>query len=156
MIPASVERVLSTESQDAVHDLLADRRSIFLVDWREEDDAIIGDCEEILRTGDLTAQVVPSDSAPGFEVFISHRGRRVKVPLGAAPEDRHITVHTLNQLLQPAYEIRACVDAHGSGTLAFLPLPAADWSALEARFGHKVARRFRKIEERPNLFTEAW
>ena len=156
MVPATVEQLLQAESEEAVQDLLVDEDSVFLVDWREEDDAIVGCCENILKTGDLSAEVVEVQAEPGFEMYISHRGHRVKVPLVVGTEDRHITVHTLNELLKPAFEIRVCVDSNGSDTLAFLPLAAADWLALEARFGDVVAKHFRKVEERPNLFTDRW
>lgn len=154
MVPATVEQLLFAGSKEAVRVLLADQDSVFLVDWREEDDAIVGYCEGVLQTGDLAAELVEIEADPGFEIHISHRGQRVKVPLVVGPEDRHITLHTLNELLKPAFEIRVCVDSNGSDTLAFLPLPAADWAALERCFGEMVAKHFRRIEQRPNLFTD--
>lgn len=156
MIPPTVEQLLADGSEDAATRLLADRDSVFLVDWREEDDAIVGYCERILKTGQLRGEIVDVDDDPGFEIYIERGPRRVKVPLVVGPEDRHITLFTLNQLLMPDYEIRVCVDSNGSDTLAFLPLSSADWSKLEARFGNVVRTRFRKIEEHPNLFTEGW
>jgi hypothetical protein len=89
-------------------------------------------------------------------MYISYRGQRAKVPLVEGLADRHITLHSLTQLLQPDFEIRVCVDSNGMDTLAFLPLSGADWSALESTFGDNVGRRFRKIEKHPNLFTEPW
>jgi hypothetical protein len=59
-------------------------------------------------------------------------------------------LHPINQLLQPEHEIRVYSDSRGFDTLIFLPLPAADRTAFEARFGKKVAARFRKIEAHPN------
>src|SRR5687768_8541919 len=123
MIPATVEQLLQSESEEAIEALLDDRENVFLVGWRGEDDAIVEDCEEVLKTGDLAAEVVNVDRDPGFELYISRGGQRVKVPLVVGSEDRHITLHTLNQLLLPAFEIRVCVDSNGSDTLAFLPLP---------------------------------
>jgi hypothetical protein len=156
MIPSTVEQLLSGESESAVETMLAGQDHVFLVDWREEDDAIVGYCEDILKTGDLAAELIEIDADPGFEIYILHGANRVKVPLVVGPEDRHITLHTLNELLKPAFEIRVCVDSNGSDTLAFLPLSASDWSALEGRFGANVAKHFRRIEQRPNLFTESW
>jgi hypothetical protein len=156
VIPASVERLLQDGTREAVEDMLDDQRAVFLVDWRDEDDAIVGYAEDILQTGDLSAELVGIDDEPGFELYISGKGKREKVPLVAGKEDRHITLHALNQLLQPEHEIRVSVDSRGADTLAFLPLPATDWTALEARFGKKVAAHFRKIEAHPNLFTERW
>lgn len=156
MIPATVERLLRDDTRQAAEEMFDDRKAVFLVDWREEDDAIVGYAEDLLQTGDLSAELVGVDDDPGFELYISRKGKREKVPLVAGKEDRHITLNALNELLQPEYEIRVCVDSRGSDTLAFLPLPAADWTALEARFGKKVAAHFRKIEAQPNLFTERW
>ena len=156
MIPNTVEQLLVTESESALQSMLGDRQSVFFVDWREEDSAIVEYCESILKTDDLAAEMVEIDTEPGFEIYISHRGQRVRVPLVVGLEDRHITLFTLNELLKPAFEIRVCVDSNGSDTLAFLPLSSSDWSALEHRFDAKVAKHFRRIDERPNLFTEPW
>jgi hypothetical protein len=155
VIPASVERLLQDGTREAVQEMLEDRKAVFLVDWREEDDAIVGYAEDILQTG-LAAELVGIDDDPGFALYISHKGKREQVPLVAGNEDRHITLHAVNALLRPGHEIRVCVDSRGSDTLAFLPLAGADWTALEARFGNKVAAHFRKIEAHPNLFTERW
>jgi hypothetical protein len=156
MIPASVERLLEEGTPEAAEQMLHDAKAVFLVDWREEDDAIVGYAEDILQTGDLSAELVGIDDEPGFALYVSHKGKRDQVPLVAGKEDRHITLDSLNRLLQPEYEIRVSIDSRGSDTLGFLPLPAADWTALESRFGKKVAAHFRKIEAHPNLFTERW
>jgi hypothetical protein len=111
MIPPTVERLLQTDAAEAAKQLLADTKNVFAVDWREEDDAIVGYCESVLRTGDLSAEITEIDDDPGFELWISHAGRRIKAPLVAGPEDRHITLYTLNQLLKPHFEIRLCADS---------------------------------------------
>jgi hypothetical protein len=89
-------------------------------------------------------------------MYITYGGKRVQVPLVMSPEDRHIILYTLNQLLKPSYEIRVCDASKGCDTLAFQPMAADDWKDLEARYGEKVAKHFRPIEEHPNLFTEGW
>jgi hypothetical protein len=155
MIPISVETMLSDPTKEAIQAMLDDQKSVFLVDWREEDDAIVGYCEEILKTGALSAEIVDIDG-PGFAGYLTFRGKRVRFPWVVGTEDRHITLHTLNEVLMPEFEIRVCVDSNGSDTLAFLPLSGEDWKALEAAHGERVAKHFRKIKERPNLFTEQW
>jgi hypothetical protein len=156
MIPKSVDDVLQSPSEDNVSALLDDDSAVFMVDWREEDDAIVEYCESVLGTGSLSAELVDIDDDPGFELYITYAGDRAKVPLVAGPEDRHITLYTLNQVLAPDYEVRVCVDSNVSDTLAFLPLAATDWSALESKYGEAVAERFKRIEEKPNLFTDPW
>lgn len=149
MIPASVEKLLTTRSDDALQAMLNDEGAVFWVDRRVEDDEIVKDCEGILRTGDLAAEIVEIDEEPHFELYISYRGRRVKVPLVIGHEDREITIDTLNQVLRPDYEIRICRASDGTDSFALLPLSAADWATLDARFGDSVGRFFRKVEEGP-------
>ena len=156
MIPSSVEAMLRRPTDESIAAMLDDDSAVFMVDWREDDELIIEYCESVLKTGALSAQVVETSEKPGFEGFITFQSRRVRIPWVMGVADRHITLHTLNQLLLPAYEIRVCVDSNGSDTLAFLPLPGADWQDLESRFGEEVRWRFGPIDERPNLFTEAW
>lgn len=155
MIPASVDQLLQSPSETTLAALLDDRAAVFWVDWREEDDAIVADCETVLHTGSLFAELTPTEADPGFEIHIGYIGKRTRVPLRGGPEDRHITLHTLNQALSPDYEIRVCVDSLGGDTLAFVPLSTADWSTLESTYGARVAKHFRKIEAKPNLFTDA-
>ena len=156
MIPNSVDQLLQIPSEETIDALFDDDTAIFMVDWGEEDDAIVEYCERVLGTNSLSAEIVDADHDPGYELYISYRGRRTRVPLIVDAGDRHITLHTLNQVLAPDYEVRVCVDSNGSDTLAFLPLSAADWGTLEAKYGRRVAKHFRKIEKSPNLFTDPW
>jgi hypothetical protein len=70
------------------------------------------------------------------------------------PEDRHITLCSLNEALKPDYEVRFCIDSNGSDTLSFLPLPTSTWKDLEANYGEAVGQRFYQLKDRPNLFTD--
>jgi hypothetical protein len=83
-------------------------------------------------------------------------GKRIKAPLAVGTESRHITLRTLNQAIAPDFEVRVCIDSNGSDTLAFLPMSSADWATVESQYGQRVAEHFRKIEEKPNLFTDRW
>lgn len=156
MIPATVLQLMTSPSDESLQAMFDDESAIFWVDWREDDDAIPEYCESILNTGALSAECVQMDADPGFEIYIIYKDRRIKVPLVVGPEDRHITLLTLNQVLSPKYEIRVCVDSNGSDTLAFLPLAATAWAEMESDFGAEVSKRFRRIEAKPNLFTDRW
>ena len=156
VIPVTVENLLANPTKQAIQAMLQDQESIFLVDWREEDDAIVASCEDILKTGALSAELVDIDDEPGFAGYLKFRNKRVRFPWVVGTEDRHITLYTLNQILKPEYEIRVCIDSNGSDTLAFLPLSCKDWAELENAHGKRVGKHFRRIEERPNLFMERW
>jgi hypothetical protein len=146
---------LEDTSGEASQELLDDTETIFWVDWRHEDEAIVNDCEAVLQTRTLAGELINVDHEPGFEVYVCYKEKRVKVPLTVSGADRHITICTLNQALAPDYEVRFCIDSNGSDTLAFLPLPISTWLELEDGYGDRVGELFYKIADRPNLFTEA-
>jgi hypothetical protein len=156
MIPDSVETLLSAPGEISAQALLDDESAVFWVDWREDDADIVRYCEKVLKTGELSVEETEIEDDPGIDLHISFRGSRAKVPLTCGVADRHITIHALNNMLNPAYEVRVCVDSHPSDSLALLPLKTDEWKALEARYGNEVRWRFAVIQERPNLFTEAW
>ncbi len=150
----AITAVLESATDATINALLDDAEAVFWIDWRQDDDSIPESCESVLRTGALSGELLSADTDRGYEVYVRYRDRRLKVPLTYSGADRHITLCTLNQALAPDYEIRLCVDSHGSDTLAFLPLAASEWSALEQRFGDRVGKRFLKLTSRPNVFTD--
>ncbi len=150
-----ITAVLESPSEDNISALFDDDATVFWVDWREEEASIVEYCESVLETGSLSAEEVPSDTPRGADLFISHGGKRLRAPLIAGDEDRHLALCALNQVLAPDYEIRFCIDSHGSDTLAFLPLPSTKWTELEQRYGEAVSRHFYRFSERPNLFTDS-
>jgi hypothetical protein len=157
-VPANlqlIEEVLRSGDEDAVDALLNDEESVFGVDWREADDAIVEYCEAMLQTGTLSAEMVNVDGPPGWKLYITYKGNRGRVPHVVGPEDRHITILALNRMLSPDFEIRFCIASNGGDTLAFLPLASKDWAQLERQYGSAVAEHFYKIALKPNLFTDA-
>jgi len=149
-----ITAVLSSPSKAAISALLDDESTVFWIDWRQEDETIPESCELVLQTGSLSGELIDNDSDEGFEVFIQYRDRRIKVPLSYSADDRHITLCALNQILAPEFEVRFCIDSNGNDTIAFVPLPCAQWAAFERQYGDAVKRHFYRIAERPNLFTD--
>jgi len=145
---------LKGESSDFFYDILTKRYDILMwVDWREEDDAIIRYCEDILHTGSLSAVVNDSDNKLGFDVVISYKGEKHIVAYPGKGADRNTTIITLNKVISPDYEIRFCEESDGSDTLAFLPLSSVQWDELENEFGaKKVNSLFPKISKDSKLF----
>lgn len=149
-----VTTVLESPTEDAIRALLDDDGTVFWIDWRQEDETIAESCDAVLHTGQLSGELVEVDSDEGFEVHLQFRDRREKVPLSYSGDDRHITLCALNRVLAPECEVRFCIDSKGSDTLAFIPLECKQWSAFESQYGEAVSKRFYKIAERPNLFTD--
>jgi hypothetical protein len=143
------------ESGDYFYDRLSDAGLLLWVDWRDDDGDIAKACERLLRTGDLSAEVIypnPSE-ASAAEIDITYKGERRKTVYAGKTADRDTTIVALNEALQPDYEIRFCLDSNGNDTLAFLPLSASQWAELESEFGaENVGKRFSKISKGIKLF----
>ena len=145
-----LRRLLARSSDEEIERfVLEDPHGLcFWVDWREFDENIITACEGCIESGQL------SGAREGGEVIIRYKGRAVQVPLVEGVADRGITVRTLNDVLNPDYQIRFVVSSHGSDTLAFLPLPSSIWESFEAEFPQRVAANFVQLSQLPNVFTE--
>lgn len=152
---ALIEAAISKPSDESIQSLLEEESTVFWVDWREEDDAIVEYCESILSTGTLSAEVVDADHDGGFDIYVTYKKRRGRIPLIYDAADRHITVLALNAMLRPDYEVRYCIDSNGSDSGAFLPLACAEWSEFESKFGDQLSSRFYRIKKHPNLFTDS-
>jgi hypothetical protein len=147
--------VLELPTEETIRALLDDPSTVFWVDWKEYDDAIADACDEILGTGRLSGELVEVNTDKGYEIYIRYGNRQVRVPLTYSGADRHITLCALNEALAPDYEVRFCIDSDGGDTLAFLPLPVAQWTEFERQYGDAVGKRFYRITARPNLFTDS-
>src|SRR5260370_23906405 len=147
-----ITALLESGSEETIRALYDDDATVFWVDWREDEGDIVKYCEAVLQTGSLTAEWVRADTPRGSNLFISYIGRRTRAPLTNGHEDRHIALYALNQALAPDYEVRFCIDSHGSDTLAFLPLPSATWAELEHRYSAAVSRLFYPLGQRAKFF----
>jgi len=119
-----------------------DHEFVLWVDHGESDDDIVTKCERILQTGELKGWF-DDDS---LDLVISYRGveHRVNYPNDYA--DRDTTLVALSKVVRPEFELRYCKASDGSDTAAFLPLPRAEWQALEARFGERLERYFKVVD----------
>ena len=123
------------------------------VDWREEDEAIIRYCEDILKTGTLLSEYQDADNKLGYVLYIHYNNKKTIVPFNPDNVSRDTTLIALNQVLNPDYEVRLWIDSIGGDTLAFVPLSSAQWSELEKEFGtEKVQYHFSKINAQSKMF----
>ncbi|WP_115718959.1 hypothetical protein [Gallaecimonas mangrovi] len=62
----------------------------------------------------------------------------------------------LNRAIEPAYELRYCIDSWHSSDKTFLVMSRNDWQQLEREFGEqKVAYRFHRLGQDVEQFTTA-
>lgn len=143
----------ATTLRDAL-DVLADDDVFFSIDQGEFDEDIVQSCEDLLKTGRLSAYWADAEGDLPGGTHIRYGDKVLRCPHTDAPVDRHITIRTLNQILAPDYEVRLCIDSDDVDNLTFLPLATADWGALERKHGPQLRRRFYRIEQTPRLFVD--
>jgi hypothetical protein len=149
-----IKNYLTTASDEDFEILMDEDDIAFWVDWREEDESIIGYCESIIKTGNLTTHLNDMDNETGFELLIDYNGIKHKVPYIGKGADRDTTIITLNEVIKPDFEIRFCKSSGDGDTLAFLPLTSQQWNTLENEFGkNKVTKLFVEISKTSKLFS---
>ena len=121
---------------------------VFAVDWGEDDADIVQYCVDCLGN-----DAIRGEWRDDILVIIRD-GNETTVPLANDEGDRDVTIRTLNDVLQPDYEIRLLVCSHGSDTAGFAVLASADWQSLDAELPQAVNENFVKLELLPNIFTE--
>lgn len=146
----ALRRMLRDGDEAAIDDAYFDDECphFFAVDWREDDAAIVEYCADCLGIDSLGAEW-RDDS-----LVIVHGAQETLVPLEYGVGNRHITISTLNEVLQPEYEIRLLICSLGSDTAGFAALPAVDWQTLEREFPEATEANFLKLADTPNIFVE--
>jgi len=147
---------LTTKDEDFFYDNFYDDESIYTIamwiDWREEDENIINYCENILQTKQLSVETIDAENERGFDTIITYKGQQTVIPYTGKGADRDTTIKTLNETIQPDYEIRFCKESDGSDTLCFVPLTAAQWLEFETKFKKQTKQKFEKIFNDTKIF----
>ena len=148
-----VKKYVESKSDDVYYEIFENRYDIIMfVDWREYDEDIINYCEAILETENLSVETIDTENKQGFETIIHYQDKATKVPYQGEGADRDTTIITLNEVLEPNYEIRLCKVSIGNDTLEFLPLPTEIWNQLESEFPENIDVLFQKIDKSTILF----
>lgn len=121
---------------------------VFAVDWGEDDADVVQKCGDCLVDESIRGEWRDNT------LVIIRGGNETPVQLANNGGDRDVTIRTLNEVLQPDYEIRLLVSSHGSDTVGLAVLAAADWEFLDAEMAQAVYENFVKLELLPNMFTE--
>jgi len=154
---ALIESILQSGTEDAYSEVFEQYEGniyqiLMVVDWREEDEAIIEYCEKILQTGDLSVETESADNAQGFIIRLHYKDQALIIPYQGEGADRDTTLKALNQILQPDYDIRFCEPSDGSDTLEFIPLPQEAWQKLDQKYSHNIDQFFRRFESDSEFF----
>ncbi|TWT29975.1 hypothetical protein [Blastopirellula retiformator] len=120
----------------------------FAVDWREDPADFVQACGDCLDGADVRADW------QGDLLLIIRDGNETTVSLMDDDGDQDLAIRTLNEALQPDYEIRLLACSHGSDTAGFAVLPTADWESLDSELSQAVNENFVALAALPNLFTE--
>jgi hypothetical protein len=143
----TIESYIENPSQDVYFDVFDGRYDIVMVvDWGEEDNAIIEYCEKILETGQLSAKFEDADNKQGFAITIQFGDKSLLIPYQGKGADRDTTLLALNEILHPEYEIRFCKASDDSDTLEFIPLPQELWHQLDLKYAERMDDLFVRFE----------
>lgn len=144
----TIESYIENPTADFYYDVFDGRYDIVMVvDWGEEDDAIVQYCEKILETGHLSAELEDADNKQGFTLTVHYAEKSLVIPYQSEGADRDTTLLALNEILQPDYDIRWCKVSDGNDTLEFIPLPKILWHRLDMKYAGKMDELFGRFEK---------
>ena len=140
-------RLIEDPDESTIKELFRRRiAGLFWVDWREASDEIIRLAAKCI----WAYQLKPIRIGDRLTIFFN--GHRTEVPLKGVPGEQDITLATLNQALQPDYEIRFVKASDGGDTLAFFLLDDDSWAELEILYGEKIDDAFARIDKGSSFF----
>ena len=151
----TIEFYIENPTADFYNDVFDGRYDIVMVvDWREEDEEIVNYCENILETGHLFAELEDANNKQGFSITIQYGEKSLLIPYLGEGSDRDTTLLSLNEILQPDYEIRFCKISDGSDTLQFIPLSKMLWHRLDMKYAAKMDELFGRFEKDSEFFEK--
>jgi hypothetical protein len=139
---AIYDRVLVKGNEEELDEYINSKACI-IVDWREEDDAIIEMvCKRIPEAG-MSFKFNDDYS----DLLITYKGSQTNVGLTLSMQDRYITIRALSRVLAGDFEIRAFKQTLDSDTHSLYVKPCAWWAEMDARFPNRMKRLFVKITD---------
>lgn len=147
----ALRRMLRERDEGALDEAYYDEKCphFFAVDWREDEADIVAYCADCLDIHSLRAEWRDDSLVIFFD------GRETLVPLANDVVDReHVILSTLNDALQPKFEIRLLVCTMGSDTYGYAALPTEDWQLLDREFPQATEENFIKLRDVPNLLAD--
>ena len=130
---------------------LLESDTLIWVDHREYDEDIISYVNEKLE--DKIEIVLKDNGKPyGEDIYLKHKDKSFMIPY-KEKMDRDTTIKSINEFIQPKYEIRFCIESLGNDTLAFVVLTKDLWKQLENEFDkEKVSYYFEEINFKSKMF----
>src|SRR4051794_4057776 len=116
-----IDPILLSEDENAIHELACDTDRCVIVDWREEEEALIGYVADVIPEAGLS--VAWNES--GVDLVLSYKDRTLAVGLTMSPRDRYIAIRAVNRILEGDYEMRLFRVTYESDTHSFYVKPAS-------------------------------
>ena len=127
---------------------LLETDTLIWVDNREYDEDIISYVNEKLED---KIEIVLKDNGKPY-IYLKHKDKSFMIPY-KEKMDRDTTIKSINEFIQPKYEIRFCIESLGNDTLAFVVLTKDLWKQLENEFDkEKVSYYFEEINFKSKMF----
>lgn len=106
-----------------------------VVDWREDDDAIVGCVNGLLSHLGLAAiehEWVRHEDQQGADLLLSFQGRSTRTPMTYGVSQRYATLRALNEIASSELELRAYRANLVDDTHIFLGHRSRWWASLQA------------------------
>jgi len=141
---AEIEDILIDGDADQLQELMGDTDRVVVVDWREEEQDMLGCFAGQLPAGSLSFGFADDDEE---RLDLTYNGVRHPVRLTFSEKDRYVVIRALAKAVGPGYEIRVFRDSLQTDTHSFLVRPAAWWNEMDANFPARMNEVLAKLSE---------
>lgn len=142
-MPLKIDPVLLSGSDEDLVEFASDTDRCVVVDWREEEGAIVDYVNDFLANDELSYE--PDDS--GEDLVLQYKGRELLMGLSGAPQDRYVALRAINRILAGDYEVRLIRVTYESDTHSFFVASAPWWRDAIDAHPRRMSEVFQTIDE---------
>lgn len=150
----SIIHFMQHATDEDVVEQLFENEMLIWIDWREYEEDVISYFNHHLPVGEqIKCEVINIDKPRGVDIVLSTDQHKLTIPFADERTDRDTSIRAMQEMVAPRYQIRWYMGSLGSDTLAFVLLPAEQWTELEERFGkEKVEFHFQPVTSESVMF----
>jgi hypothetical protein len=139
-----IEDILINGDADQIQELMGDTNRVVVVDWREEEQDMLGYFARQLPAGSLSFGFAEDDEA---RLDLAYNGVRHPVQLTFSGKDRYLVIRALANAIAPGHEIRVFRESLQSDTHSFLVRPQAWWKEMDDSFPGRMREALAPLSE---------
>lgn len=142
-----IEEILINGDEDQIWELAGDTDCCVLVDWREDEQDMLGYFARFLPAQSLSFDFADGDDDQHYRVNVVYQGVRHEAHLTFSPKNRYLVMRLLAKAIASEHEFRVFRRSLETDTHSFLVRPVEWWEEMDANFPARMNEVFARLSE---------